>query len=464
MPKTSYGVDLGAGPVPSVLLRLAAPVMLSLFFENLFFLVDTVFVAWIGTTSLAAMSLCQPLFYTAFAFAKGVGVGTTVLVSHRLGEGRREEGLRMVRAALPLMTLAMLPWLVLTAGAPCRTVLTLLGADAPAAAEGQRFLFWLVLSFPVMGYFLVAEAISMSHGDSVTPMKAALLGNGVSIVLKYLFIVPWGMGISGSSLGTLLGWTVSAGYLGRTLVSCGRPRPVLAFDRHTLACWGSIGALGSQTTLAVLIAPLSLGFINLMLARLSMAGVAALNLSMRLEFLVAVPLVGLSNALAPLMGFNLGRGDFGRIRRGVDAAVRLGETIIMPVMILFLALPGPLLAIFRPSTEVLAIARYALRCSALGYLAIPLELTLQGAAMGLKRPWYAIVAMAIRHLVLRIPMVALLSAYYGIQGVYWTLPISYWISGVVCLVLLGDLLARTRQACPPEPDPLADVSSFTTEP
>lgn len=458
--KAASGVDLGAGPVRAVLLRLASPVMLSLFFENLFFLADTVFVSWIGTPALAAMSLCQPLFYTAFAFAKGVAVGTTVLASHRFGEGRDEDSRHIIRAGLPLMTLVVLPWCLLAAGGPARWVLTLLGADVVVAAEGARYLFWLVLSFPVMGYFLIAEAISMSNGDSVRPMKAALLGNGVSIVLKYLFMVQWGMGISGSSLGTLLGWTVSAGCLRYALVRLGRPQPVLAFDRKTPACWANIGALGSQTALAVLIAPLSLGFINLVLARLSIAGVAALNLAMRLEFLVAMPLVGLSNALAPLLGFNLGRRDWERIRQALGAAVRLGETIIIPVMVLFLLMPRPLLAVFRPAEEVLAIACYALQCSALGYLVIPLELTLQGAAMGLKRPWYALLAMAARHLALRIPMVVVLSAWYGIQGVYWTLPISYWISGAICLLLLRDLLSRTRRVCLLDPGPPA-VSSLT---
>jgi Na+-driven multidrug efflux pump len=73
-----------------------------------------------------------------------------------------------------------------------------------------------------------------------------------------------------------------------------------------------------------------------MLARLDLAGLAALNLAMRLEFMVIVPLVGLSNALAPFMGFNLGRNDVARIRQGARASLGLGWLIIVPVMGLFL--------------------------------------------------------------------------------------------------------------------------------
>ena len=438
------GLDLGAGNVSSVLFKLAAPVMLSLFFENLFYLVDTLFVAWLGTQSLAALSLSLPLFYTAFAVAKGVSVGTTVLLSHSLGEGQEDRGRGILRAAFPLMLAVMLPWLVLTGRTPCESVLALLGAQAEVLHDGSRFLFWLVCSFPIMGYFMIGESVCMGHGDSVTPMKGILLGNVVSIGLKYLFIFQGGMGVAGSSLGTCLGWTVSAVYLGWQLARRGWPVPVLVLERGMFARWKGIAGLGSQTALGVVISPVALGLINFLLARLDLAGVAALNLAMRLEFMVIVPLVGLSNALAPFMGFNLGRSQMARIRSGVRASVRLGCLIILPVMVLFLLFAQPLFWIFKPSEEVLGLATYALRCSALGYLAVPLELTLQGTAIGLKQPRYAIVAIGFRQLLLRVPLVAWLSAHYGIQGAFWSLPVSMALSGALCLWLLHRPLDRTQ--------------------
>ncbi len=443
------GLDLGTGKVPSVLFQLAAPVMLSLFFENLFYLGDTLFVSWLGTESLAALSLSMPLFYTAFALAKGVSVGTTVLLSHSLGEGQVDRGRRILRAAFPLMLTVMLPWLVLTGQTPCGWVLGLLGAKERGLHEGSRFLFWLVCSFPVMGYFMVAESVCMSYGDSVTPMKGILLGNIVSIGLKYLFIFRCGMGVAGSSLGTCAGWTVSAVYLGSQLARHGRPVPVVALERDIFKRWKGIAGLGSQTALGVVISPVALGLINLVLARMDLAGVAALNLAMRLEFMVIVPLVGLSNALAPFMGFNLGRGEMARIHDGARASVRLGWAIILPVMVGFLLFARPLFWMFRPSDDVLGLAEYALRCSALGYLAVPLELTLQGAAIGLKQPRYAIVATGFRQLLLRVPLVAWLSARYGIHGAFWSLPVSMALSGALCLWLLRRLLDRTRSSLNP---------------
>ena len=445
------GIDLGAGRVPSVLLRLASPIMVSLFFESLFYLMDTLFVSWLGTQPLAALSLSMPLFYAAFALAKGVSVGAAVLLSHSLGAGQVEQGRRIVRAAFPLMLLVMLPWLVLTGEAPCEAVLSLLGArqQPEVLRAGSQFLFWLVMSFPVMGYFMVSESVCLSHGDSVTPMKGLLLGNLVSIGLKYLFILQFGLGVAGSSLGSLAGWAVSAVYLGWQMARQGKPLPAVEFDRAMLAHWKGIAGLGSQAALGVFIGPLGLGLINILLARWDMAAVAGLNLALRLEFMVIVPLVGLSNALAPFMGFNLGRGEMTRIRDGVRASLRLGWLIITPVMVVFLCYARPLFWVFKPSEEVLNLAQYALQCSALGYLAVPLDLTLQGTALGLKRPAYALLAAGFRQFLLRVPLVAGLSALYGVQGAFWSLPLSTWISGGLCFWLLRRLLDRALR--PSEP-------------
>ncbi len=445
------GIDLGTGRVPSVLFRLASPIMLSLFFESLFYLMDTLFVSWLGTQPLAALSLSMPLFYAAFALAKGVSVGAMVLLSQSLGAGRAERGRSIVRSAFPLMLLVMLPWLVLTGEGPCAAVLSLLGAreQPEVLREGSRFLFWLAGSFPVMGFFMVGEAVCLSHGDSATPMKSLLLGNLVSIGLKYLFICRWGLGVAGSSLGSLAGWTVSAACLGWQMARQGKPMPAFGFDRGMLAHWKGIAGLGTQAALGVFIGPLALGLINILLARLELAGVAALSLVMRLEFMVVVPLIGLSNALAPFIAFNVGRGEPLRIREGVRASLRLGWLVIAPVMVVFLFCARPLFGIFKPSEEVLNLAQYALQCSALGYLAVPLELTLQGAALGLKQPAYALLAAGFRQLLLRVPLVAVLSGIYGVKGAYWSLPLSTWIAGGLCLCLLGRLLERALRPAEP---------------
>ena len=70
----SQAVDMGQGKVSHVLGRLALPLMVSLFFQNLYAYADTVFVSWLGETPLAAISLALPLTYLA-VIGQGRGDG-----------------------------------------------------------------------------------------------------------------------------------------------------------------------------------------------------------------------------------------------------------------------------------------------------------------------------------------------------------------------------------------------------
>jgi Na+-driven multidrug efflux pump len=78
------GLDMGSGPVGRTLLRLALPSMASMLFHTLFYLVDTIFIAWLGGTPLAAASLTFPLLFISFALTNGMAVGCTALVSRNL--------------------------------------------------------------------------------------------------------------------------------------------------------------------------------------------------------------------------------------------------------------------------------------------------------------------------------------------------------------------------------------------
>ena len=71
----TQAVDMARGNVAHVLGRLALPLMVSLFFQNLYSYVSTVFVSWLGEIPLAAVSMALPLSYLALSVAKGVAMG-----------------------------------------------------------------------------------------------------------------------------------------------------------------------------------------------------------------------------------------------------------------------------------------------------------------------------------------------------------------------------------------------------
>lgn len=438
-------VDLGRDPVRRILIRLSGPAMLSMFFQNLYSLVDTVFVSWVSTTALAALTLAVPVGYIALALAKGVGAGTTALMSHASGSAQSDEVKALARAALPLILLVLAPLLLLAVPGPSKAVFRVLGARGELETEVYRYAVWMALSFPLMGYVTICEAVFMSHGDTRTPMKAMILGNMANIALDPVFIFGLNMGVQGAAVATFLGWTLSAGFLWLHLRRQGMVRPSVSFQPGMLGRWMKIGALGSIIAVSMLISPVSLSILNKILAGFGPAAVGAWGVMSRMELMIVLPLFGLSSVLVPFIGFNLGRKDYGRIKEAVRLSTKLGLVVMAVASGLLLVFADKILILFQLEPHVLELGRFAVRCSALGLPFCVLEVVLIGVAQGLRHPKFALLLSAFRLLGARVPLAFLFAAEWGARGVYVSHAVAMVAGWIMAGFLTMRLLGKARQ-------------------
>jgi len=438
-------VDMGNGEAWRVLLTLAVPSMLSMFFQNLYALMDTVFVSWVSTKALAAMSICIPVFFVTLALAKGISAGITTMISYSLGRNDHQKISSIEGSALGMMIFALLPFAFLVFQAPGRAVLQMLGANGDILSQASEYMFWLALSFPVMGYAMVCESFFMGRGNSRIPMKAMIMGNIINLFLNPFFIFKCGMGVAGSSLATLFGYIFSAFYLGYHLKKAGLNLPSLSFKINDYKFAREISAFSVPIAFSYVMIPISFAFLNFLLAGYGPAAIGAWNLASRIEMMFMLPLLGLSAATVPFVGYNLGRNDFQRIKSAVKVSIAIGMCVTLSAAALFISCPRAVLAVFKPELDVLELGSYVISVSALGYFMVPFELTLFGIAQGLKHPGYVFFINLFRFILARISFAYLLSSRWGVNGVYWSHPCSMVLSGLLSLFILWGLIGSTRK-------------------
>lgn len=438
-------IDLGSGKVSTVIFWFAVPLMISLFFQNLYAYIDTVFISWLGAESLAAVSLTVPLIYLALSLAKGVSFGSVVLISYARGHGD-EAGVREISGAiLPLMMLLMAFFLPLMSADVCRSLYTFLGANSAVADEGIGFTAWLVAGFPVMGYVMTAEALFMARGNTATPMRGQILGNVLNFCLDPLFIFVFGWGVTGAAVATFVGQLAAAVYLRWRLAAQQGERLVPVLPAGVWRRWRQILGQGVYIMVSYLVSPVALMLLNLVLVRFGPVAVGAWNLMSRTEMMVLLPIMGLSNALAAFVSYNLGRGDYGRIRLGVIFFFKFSLAIVLPAMALFSLFPHELAAVFRPAPELLELGGSALRASGVAVLFIPLLFAINGLAQGLKRPVFMLVLSFVYLIMARVPLAYWFAARWGEQGVFWSHPLAGLLAGMLALTLTIGLLADCRR-------------------
>lgn len=441
---SSRHLDMGSDPVLRVLITLALPAMLSMFFQNLYEFVDTMFISWLGSSALAAQSLSMPLFYLVLSLGKGVQIGTTTLMSQARGQGEKEEADQLAKASLPLLLMCILPIFLLLIPGTCHAFYYFLGARGSVLPEVYPYTFWLVLSFPVMAYVMIAEAIAMSHGDTLTPMKAMLIGNVINLTLDPVLMFVLGWGIAGASIATLIGQTVSAVIIYRKLKQSGMPVPFIRLGKEIHSYWRKITALGIFVTVSQLISPLGLSLINGVLASFGAEAVGAWNIMARLEMMGLLPLYGMAGALIPFIAFNYGQKNWERIRSGARIVVLGTGLIVLPIMAVLIFGAPWLVLPFRADARVAELAMHAIRIAALAHILAPFEMGLYGTAQGLKRPWYALITSGMRLLVFRYPLAVLFASYWGVTGVYWSQPVAVALSGIISGCLLWRLLKTIK--------------------
>ena len=443
-------IDMGQGPVTRTLFALALPSMASMLFHTFFHIVDTIFVAWLGETSMAAMALTFPVVFIVFALVNGMGTGTTSLITQHLGAGETDEAKGYGSSSLILILLLSSAALPLLSSRLALPFYGFLGGTEEVARECYRYSFWVIAGFPLMGFSVLADALFRSQGDTVTPMQGLLVGNGLNLLLDPLFIFTFGWGIAGAGAATLIG------HMGSFLYLASRLRghsdiplsPSLAPD--ILLRWRRVAAIGLPVSASQ--ASMALGglLINKTLSLFGPTALAAWMVGNRIEGLAFLPAFGLNGALIPFVGYNLGKNDYGRIVEGIRVSILFALVIMSSIGLILYVFPHLFLAPFRPSEEVLSLATLSIRASVLGYLFVAVDLVFWGVFQGSGYSLWGLVAQAMRALVLRVPLALFFAHIWGIKGVWWFQPLSALLSlavtSFIMIHVLGRIRARTSSA------------------
>ncbi|MFP4481996.1 MAG: MATE family efflux transporter [Thermovirgaceae bacterium] len=443
--KMKRSVDMGSGSVPRALWKLALPSIFSMLFHTLFHLVDTVFVSWLGEYPLAAMSLTFPVMFIIFALINGIAVGTTTTVSNQLGAGNDTEARDFCDASLILLlSLSLIPVPLLFPGIS-DGFFGFLGGEGPVLSESYRYSFWMIVGITPMAFSLLGDSLFRSQGDTVTPMKAMVLGNGINALLDPLFIFTFGWGIAGASFATFVSRFTSLAYVVYKLRADSDLRPSFRIPQKMLSRWKRIVAIGIPVFLSQGSMAIGSAAMNRILARYGAAAIGAWMLGNRVESLAFLPVFGLNGALVPFVGFNIGKGDYKRVKSALLTALVGSSIIMLSIGTLIYIWPHPILTFFKPSETVTSMATASIRASATGYLFAAVDITLWGLFQGSGYSVYGMVSQFARSLAVRIPSALLLASFFGLSGVWWCQPLSTAASGLLSLFFLSFVMRRIHE-------------------
>ena len=431
----SKPADLGEGPVGITLLQMSLPAISMMLLNTLFFMVDTIFISWLGELPTAAVSLTFPMQITLFALLEGVAGGTTALVGQNLGRENTPIARNVAFSGLALgYSLCFLGIPLLFPGVSA-SVFNQFGAAGHPEILKMTYAYnlWLPLTAPLITFTFVSNSIFRCQGDTVTPLISMMIANLINGLLDPIFIFVFGWGVGGAAAATFVGRVFAVVYIYRKMrhnTQISLPF-LLPLRRAFMAYWKPIFVIGFPVTLAVGSVALGFGGVNRILSAFGHHAVAAWMLGIRVEDFYFTVAMGVGSALTPFLAFNYGRRNLPRMMAGIKAAFWIAGIIMTVIGAIIFVFPEVFLGLFRPSERVMDLAVQSIRISMIAYPIVIVQFVLGSAFVATGYSIFGTATQLTRSVIARIPAAYFFAWWLGERGIWWFQPVSWLFGGAL---------------------------------
>lgn len=439
---------MGVMPVKQLVLVMSWPIMLSMLVQALYNFVDGIFVSKASSDAFLALGFAFPAQSLMIAICAGTGVGVNAILARRLGEGRHKDA---ADVATHSYFIYFCCWVLFALFGLflAEPFIGLFTTDPLIRQYGADYLRIVTIGSIGMCMQFSAERILQASGNSIGPMTIQGTGALFNIIFDPILIFGYfgfpKMGVVGAAVATIGGQLLGM-VLGFIMVK--RNKVVVFHFRdfrlqgHIISAIYRIGlpsiAMQSLTTVMVF-------GMNKLLGMISDAHVFVLTAYFKIQSFVFMPVFGLNNGVIPIVSFNYGAREPGRIREAVRFSLKLSLVIMCLGMLLFWVAPDFLLSLFEATesaegaataldfAEVLAVGVPALRMISLSFPLAAIAIILIGIFQALGAPILSLLCALTRTLIVLLPAAAFFTFLYP-AGVWYAFPIAEGLSLILTIV------------------------------
>ena len=431
MEQTNDKEFLRTEPLGKLLLKLALPTVAAQLINMLYNIVDRIYIGHIpeiGAAALTGVGVCMPLIMIVSAFAALVGYGGAPRASIFMGKKDRASAEKTLGNCFVLQILISV---VLTAVLLIwnRDLLMAFGASENTIEYGVRYMNIYALGTVFVEITLGMNAFITAQGFAKTGMLSVLIGALANIILDPVFIFGLDMDVQGAALATIISQALSCIWVVHFL--CGK-KTYLKIRKANLRLSPKIRlpclALGVATyIMQASESVISVCFNSSLQKYGGDVAVGAMTILTSVMQFAMLPLQGLGQGAQPIISYNYGAGDAGRVRGAFRLLLKVSLGYATLLWLLVMLLPGGFAAMFTSDAALLDYTRTALRIYMAAMFLMGIQMACQMTFNALGKATESIIVAVMRKFVLLIPLIYIMPhVIRGNQtmGVYLAEPIA----------------------------------------
>lgn len=423
-------MDLTQNSIFKTLLKFSIPFVLSFLLQSLYSIIDLVVIGHFGGTySLAGVNMGTQIMDLVLAVGEGLTLGTTVLVSHHVGAGKKDAVGKIFNTSLIILfTIAVTITILMEIFAV--PVMTVMQTPAESYSESINYYRICALGSVFMFGFNLIFATLNGLGDSKTPLKFVIVAALTNIVLDVLFVAGFKMGAAGAATATVIAQMICCLscfiYFKRKEKSLGLQlnRKALHIDKNILKDFLKIGLPGAfQNSILTISLVVVIAAANVM----GVYAAAAVGVCAKINVIFILPCIAVNAAENVMVGQNTGAGKRDRVVKTVKYAFVMMLPYAFFVLGLFYFGGGFLLQLFTNDAQTIALGSAYFKYHCWDYcLVMPAAYALGGLFSGTGHTMVVAVGNFLSSVLFRIPLVILLSQTMGMgtNGIGLAFPVS----------------------------------------
>ncbi|MBP2030114.1 putative MATE family efflux protein [Methanohalophilus levihalophilus] len=434
---------LGTEKISKLLFKLSAPATVGMVVSGLYNIVDTIFVGRaLGDASvqgIAAIAVSFPVLMISMAISLAIGLGGASIISRRLGardlEGAERTFGNIIGMSVALGTLVAILGIVFIT-----PILELFGATPTILPFAKEYLQILLYGSPVFMFSLVANNVARSEGNARVAMLTMVISGVLNIILDPIFIFGLGMGIKGAAIATVISYFSAAIFLVKYFVS---GHSTLVFRSRDLkpdlpiikeVCALGLAPFARNSSMSIVVV-----FVNNILAIYGGdLPIAVYGIFNRLLVFASMPLIGLLQGMQPIIGFNYGAGNYGRVLETLKLSLWISTAIAVFDFVLLYVMAEILFSAFTTDELLIESGVDATRIMVLAVPLLGIQFISAGMYQALGKALPSFILSMARQTIFLLPLLFLLPLMYDLEGVWLAFPVA----DALAFVLTSWMLVR----------------------
>lgn len=448
---------LGSAPIPKALMALGIPTMVGMLINALYNLVDTYFVGGLGTDQMGAVTVAFPLGQIVVGLGLLFGNGAAAYLSRLLGRGDKDTANKVASTAVySSVTIGVI--VILISIIFLQPILKQIGAiDSvmPYALAYTR----IYIVFSIFNVFNVTmNNIVSSEGAAKTAMCALMAGAVLNVVLDPVFIYALDFGVAGAAIATAISQIISTlVYLFYIL----RKSSVFTFSikecRFSKKIMSEILKIGIPTLLFQVLTSLSIGMINNAAKEYGGSALAAMGPVTKIMSMGTLIVFGFLKGFQPIAGFSYGARKFDRLREAIKTSILWSTGFCLLFGLIAIVFSTPILSMFtKGDVEMVQVGSTALRANGFSFILFGFYTVYSFLFLVMGKAAEGCILGACRQGICFVPVILILPAVWGLNGVLYAQPIADVISAIVTVFMATRLhrelkTAEAKLSSPQEP-------------